>query len=104
MSQHHHSNRRDKQLLAEYRAKCEAEGAVCWLPGCGLPIDYSLPSGQGHADAFQRDHYFPASTHPELYNDPSNWRPSHELCNAKRGNRAPTAGAAGLGAPVDAWW
>lgn len=77
-----------KRVRAEFRAQCEAEDAGCWL--CGMPIDYTAPRGTAYA--FEADHYYPASTHPEHVSDPANLKPSHKQCNAARGNRPPRAG------------
>lgn len=94
MSQHHKNTRNMRKVSAQFRAACEAEpqpdgtvGRPCWL--CGESIDYTLPSGTGEDDSFERDHYFPASTHPDLYEDPANFRPSHAACNRERSNNAP---------------
>ena len=65
---------------------CEAMDARCWL--CGAPIDYLLRDAD---DAFELDHYYPVSTHPQLCEDPGNFRPSHRSCNRARGNRPPRA-------------
>lgn len=94
MSRHHKSTRNLRKVSARFREECETEtqpdgttGRPCWL--CGAPIDYMLPSGQGLDDAFERDHYFPVSTHPHLAEDPANFRASHGGCNRERGNNAP---------------
>lgn len=41
-------------------------------------------SGAVNKEAFELDHAYPRSTHPELAEDPSNFRPSHRACNIKR--------------------
>ncbi|MFC9769423.1 HNH endonuclease [Rhodococcus jostii] len=55
----------------------------CWL--CGQVIDYDAPAND--PEAFEPDHYFPVSTHPQLANDPGNLRASHSKCNRHRGNQ-----------------
>lgn len=94
MSQHHSNSRNMRKVSAEFREICATEkqpdgttGRPCWL--CDDPIDYTLPSGQGIDDSFERDHYFPASTHPDLYEDPANFRASHAACNRERSNNPP---------------
>ncbi|UOE45487.1 hypothetical protein [Agromyces larvae] len=86
MSSHHKQTRRFKQLKADFRAECEATDAPCWMDG--MPIDYTVPDGTTD-DSFENDHYYPVSTHPELREDPANFRPSHSLCNRQRGNGSP---------------
>lgn len=97
MSSHHRSSRAYQTLRAEFRAECEEAGALCWL--CGLPIEYG--AGQYDEDAFELDHFFPVSTHPEKAEDPQNFRPSHRRCNQVRGNGAPRPG---LGATSVDWF
>ncbi|MFC5930917.1 hypothetical protein [Cryobacterium melibiosiphilum] len=94
MSQHHKSTRNMRELKRVYREECENEvqadgsiGARCWL--CGQPVNYDE---HGREDSFELDHYYPASTHPEHYEDPSNFKPSHSSCNRERGNKAPRPG------------
>lgn len=41
-------------------------GRICWL--CGHTL---------HPGTESTDHVLPASTHPELEHEPSNWRPAH---------------------------
>ena len=74
-----------RKLRAEYLNACRQAHEPCWL--CGQPIDYTAPSGT--PDSFDVDHYHPVSTHPELYEDPANFRPSHSACNRSRGDTAP---------------
>ncbi len=85
------------KLKARYRSKCEANNVPCHI--CGQPIDYSLPSGED-PNSFEVDHFYPVDTHPELFEDPENFRTSHKGCNASRGYREvrPT-----LGVPSEAW-
>lgn len=97
VSVHHRSTRAYQKLRAWFRAECEASGAVCWL--CNLPIDYA--AGQYEEDAFELDHFYPVSTHPEMVEDPENARPSHRRCNQVRGNGAPRPG---LGATSVDWF
>lgn len=86
------SSRRYRKLKATFKADCQARGAVCWL--CGQAIDYTIPhrdpdTGVFNADAFELDHMHPRSTHPDLAEDPANFRPAHRACNGKRGNKMP---------------
>lgn len=84
-----------QKVSAEFRELCEHEvqpdgstGRPCWL--CGMPIDYAAPHDDySNDDRFQRDHYYPASTHPEFYEDPANFRASHAGCNRERSNNPP---------------
>ncbi len=75
------------------------ELAQCWL--CRMRIDYEVPASTT-PDSHNLDHYFPVSTHPELQDDPDNWRHSHASCNQSRGNG--DAGENGLGEPMPGWW
>jgi hypothetical protein len=74
---------------AEFREKCAAEDAACWL--CSeRHIDYTAPHDDyANSDRFQLDHFYPVSTHPELQHDPTNFRPSAAGCNLERGNGSP---------------
>ncbi|MFJ3030959.1 HNH endonuclease [Rothia terrae] len=83
----------------QFKAQCAASNAPCWL--CNQPIDYSIPwkdplSGGINDDAFELDHLYPRSTHPELAEDPGNYRPSHRSCNRKRSNKMPTGSLGNL--------
>lgn len=78
------NTRRQKRIIAELRARRDP----CWL--CGQAIDYDAPAGD--PDAFQADHVKSWSKHPELREDPANFRASHQLCNQKRGNGEAPAG------------
>lgn len=71
-------------LRKAFREACEAEDRPCWIDG--MAIAYGIPDQD---DSFQLDHYFPVSTHPELQEDPANFRASHARCNRQRGDRAP---------------
>ena len=72
--------------------------AACWL--CGQRIDYDADPGTTES-SHELDHYYPVSTHPELQEDPANFRHAHRACNQQRGNKAPRAG---LGTLAAAWW
>jgi len=76
------TTRNYQRLRKIFRAECESNNAPCWL--CGMPIDYSVE--WPHADAFELDHFYPRSTHPELTEDRGNFRPSHRACNNERSN------------------
>ncbi|QLF84048.1 HNH endonuclease [Gordonia phage Upyo] len=84
------------RLAKRYRSKCEVVKAPCWI--CGQPIDYTIPPG--NTDAFEVDHFHPVTTHPHLFEEPANFRPSHKGCNSSRGNKelSPT-----LGQPSEEW-
>lgn len=97
MSQHHKSTRLFREVRAQWRARWAAEDAPCWM--CAQPIDWDAADGSTD-DSFEYDHYYPASTHPELHDDPANGRPSHRGCNRSRGNGAPRAS---LGTLSRAW-
>lgn len=100
------STRRYRKLRAIFRAQCADpeqhnwDGSLgqagCWL--CGKAIDYGLP--KDHPEAWELDHALPVSTHPELAEDPANFRPSHADCNQRRGDRAPFIE---LGTPSEDW-
>lgn len=97
------STRRYKTQRSTFRAVCAAHvnhdgtiGAPCWL--CGRPIDYSLPDT--HPDGFNLDHAYTVSAHPELAEDPANFRPSHKACNELRGDGDPFIL---LGSPSEDW-
>lgn len=79
--------RRYMKLRAIFLDECKEANAPCWL--CGQLIDYRIPhndpvTGAVNREAFELDHAYPRSTHPELAEDPSNFRPSHRACNLKR--------------------
>ena len=72
-----------------FRDRCAAENACCWL--CGMShIDYEAPyDDYKNDDRFQLDHVYPVSTHPEMQHDATNWRASAAGCNRERGNGDP---------------
>lgn len=74
-----------RDLRDELRAAWHAIDAPCWLDG--QPIDYTAPA---HApEALDLDHVKPYDTHPHLFLDRNNCRPSHVRCNRSRGARGP---------------
>lgn len=84
------TSRRYRKLRAEFRATCQTEARACWL--CGQPIDYAIPwkdplTGYVNDDAFELDHLYPRSTHPDFAEDPGNFRAAHRGCNRKRSNK-----------------
>lgn len=87
MAKHGWDSRKSKDQLRTFRAACARDNLPCHL--CGQPIDYSAENFT--RDAFELDHFYPRSTHPELTNDPANFRPSHHQCNRARGNKAVVA-------------
>ena len=70
----------------------------CWL--CTLPIDY-VADAHSTADSHNLDHFKTVRDHPELQEDPSNFRHSHRACNQGRGANTPSLG---LGTAVADWW
>lgn len=72
--------------------------ANCWMDG--EPIDYSVAAGTTD-DSHNLDHYYTVADHPELQEDPTNFRHAHKLCNAVRGKGTPRPG---LGDAVPDWW
>lgn len=90
------SNRAFKKARQEFflQGKTQAQSAdpaeralsYCWL--CLQPIDYNAKPGTA-PDSHELDHYYPVSLHPELQDDPANFRHAHAECNRRRGNRAP---------------
>lgn len=99
MAKGHKNTRRMHKLRDEFKAECADRGDVCWI--CTLPIDYSAPGDEfTNDDRFQLDHYFAVSTHPDLQEDPANFRPSHAGCNRDRGAGATRAS---LGIPSQEW-
>lgn len=64
------------------RARLKAMGMDCHL--CGMPIDYSLPSG--HPMSFEVDELVPVSRGGDPL-DFSNVAAAHRICNQKRGNK-----------------
>lgn len=88
-----------QKVKAQFKAECAAEYLPCWI--CTLPIDYTAPYNDwGNDDRYELDHYYPASTHPEHFEDPANFRPSHAGCNRHRSNKAPRPP---LGTPSRRW-
>lgn len=87
------TSRRYRQLRADFRDTCAEDQTPCWL--CSMPIDYDIPWPDD--EAFELDHLYPRSTHPQHAEDPANFRASHRACNNKRGNKMPTGGLGNLG-------
>lgn len=73
-------------LRSIFRAACAEADEPCWMDG--QPIAYDEPDGSTD-DAFELDHYYPVSTHPQLEMDSANFRASHMSCNRRRGNGPP---------------
>ena len=90
------STRRYKELRAAFKSKSKANTTPCWL--CGKPIDYDLPAA--HPDCFNLDHAIPRSERPDLAEDPTNFRPSHRICNERRGAADPHIQ---IGQPSEPW-
>lgn len=68
----------------------------CWL--CGQAIDYD--ADWRNPASFALDHAKPLSTHPDLAQDPANFRSAHRRCNASRGAKEP---APSLGVTSRSW-
>lgn len=83
-------------LREEFRRRCSTRSATCWL--CGKPIDYTLP--KEHPEAFNLDHAIPKAERNDLAEDPTNFRPSHKVCNERRGADCPTID---IGAASEQW-
>lgn len=100
------SSRRMKQGIKTFFEQGKALDAnpdtraesLCWL--CGMRIDYDVDPNST-PESHNLDHYYPVSTHPELAEDPANWRHSHALCNNERGNRTPDYE---LNEQIPDWW
>ncbi len=98
------NTRRMRLLRAQFFAegvRLDAAGdpaANCWI--CKERIDYSADAGTTD-DSHNLDHFKSVSEHPELQEDPTNFRHSHKSCNLRRGIRAPSPG---LGQAVADWW
>lgn len=80
---------RTTQTWRRLRLQCyerdRAKDAPCWI--CGGRIRYDLPPSSD-PDAWEPDHRFPVSTHPELAELPENVLPSHRRCNRAKRDRA----------------
>lgn len=96
MTQPGRDSRAYRAARTEFKAQCRAELKPCWL--CQDPIDYTLP--REHPEAFNLDHAIPVSERPDLLLDPLNFRPSHKVCNERRGDDEPTID---LGQPSEDW-
>lgn len=70
-------------------ARLRAEGRPCAL--CGMPIDYSLPSGDPWS--FELDHIVPLARGGAPY-DYANVQAAHRICNQRKGKRMPGDGQA----------
>lgn len=98
------NTRRMHQLRAEFfdeGKQLAAAGdpeANCWR--CKLPIDYEAEP-HSTPESHNLGHYRSVRDHPELEEDPDNFRHEHRLCNQAAG-----AGmhSLGLGEPVKDWW
>lgn len=78
------STRAFKKARALFKEEGRAANAPCWIcKGKHGPIDYDAPAGDPWSHSL--DHFYPDSTHPELHDDPANWRHSHLKCNSSRG-------------------
>ncbi|HJX77284.1 HNH endonuclease [Glutamicibacter sp.] len=82
------TSRRYRQLRKAFLDACSDKQAQCWL--CSMPIDYTIPWPDD--EAFELDHLYPRSTHPEHAEDPANFRASHRRCNNKRSNKMQVGG------------
>jgi len=100
MGNNHPSSRNMRRLVVAFKAECEEADLPCWL--CRMAIDYTAEYDDWkNPSRFQLDHYYPASTHPQHYEDAANFRPSHAKCNQVRGNQPPRPP---LGTPSRRWF
>jgi 5-methylcytosine-specific restriction endonuclease McrA len=82
MAQHHgRAGRPWRRLSAQVKARAR-NGEPCWL--CGHRIDTRL--GPLDPLSFAVDHVIPLARGGSPH-DPSNLRPSHRRCNARKGDR-----------------
>jgi len=79
------SARTDPKVTAACYRRDRKANAPCWI--CGQPIDYSVKRSSTD-DAWEGDHRFPRSTHPELADEPANILPAHRRCNRARQAKA----------------
>lgn len=86
--------RRQKQIIANMRA---ARPQPCGR--CGQPIDYDAPPDD--PNSFNAGHIKSWRNHPELREDPANYRPEHARCNKAAGANDAQPG---LGLIPDGWW
>lgn len=89
-----------EKIRPMFRIECASEGAPCWI--CRQPIDYTITDITDD-DVWEPDHVYPVSTHPDLYEDPSNLRASHRGCNRHRSNKHHAA-VDGLGSLTREWF
>ena len=90
------SSRAYRAARTAFRADCRRSSKPCWL--CQGAIDYELP--REHPESFNLDHAIPVAERPDLLVDPANFRPSHKVCNERRGNDEPSID---LGQPSESW-
>lgn len=70
--------------------QCFDEDLPCWI--CGEEIVYVDDRGEWETKSpwsFSLDHYETKMARPDLEWRMENWRPSHKLCNHRRGARPP---------------
>jgi hypothetical protein len=88
------------EFFAEGKQLDEAgdPAANCWR--CKMRIDYDADPNST-PDSHNLGHFKSVRDHPELQEDPDNFRHEHTLCNQSAG-----AGmhSLGLGEPVPDWW
>ncbi len=89
-----------EKIRPQTRAQHAKDNTPCWI--CGQPIDYTITATDDD-NAWEPDHIYPVSTHPELYDDPNNLRASHRGCNRQRGNKKHTE-IHTLGTPKRNWF
>ncbi len=72
-------------MKGEFKHRCRTAKLPCtW---CRQPISYDAPPGS--PDAFEADHLYPVSTHPQHAWNPNLLRPAHGRCNRSRGAKPP---------------
>ncbi|QFG08558.1 HNH endonuclease [Gordonia phage ASerpRocky] len=72
----------NRGVILSFKRECRILQPPCWI--CGEEIDYTLKGGYWY---FNADHYIPRFLGGTDSKD--NLRPTHMLCNLRRGHRLP---------------
>lgn len=86
-----------RKQRATFRTDGHANQEPCWL--CGMDINYAIKWPD--PEAWELDHLYPRSTHPEHAEDPTNFKHSHSACNNRRSNKMPEGG---IGNTSEEWF